>query len=69
MNGRQLWTGTNYMNGARGHKPGPGYVHFTPFTKKVEPQSVLIGFAKMPDQEGAELVLHGLEEMLDRALP
>lgn len=67
LNGRQLWTGTSYMNGKQGSKAGPGYVQFTPFTKKVEQQAVRVGFAQLPDQEGVEAVLRGLEDVLERA--
>ncbi len=68
LNGRQLWSGTSYMNGKSGKRPGPGYVQFAPFTKKVEPQVVRIGFARMPDEAGVEAVLRGLESILERAL-
>ncbi len=68
LNGRQLWTGTDYVNGKNGAGRGAGYVQFTPFTKTVEPQSVRIGFARLPDEAGVEAVLRGLEDVLQSAL-
>lgn len=68
LNGRQLWTGSDYMNGKNGAGRGPGYVQFAPFTKKVEPQSVRVGFARMPDEAGVEEMLRGLEGVLQSAL-
>lgn len=68
MNGSQLWSGTDYMHGSSQLTPGPGLVRFTPFTQRVEPQDITLGFAQVPDVEGAMAIDRALGAMLDRAV-
>ncbi|HVY31389.1 MAG TPA: hypothetical protein VHB79_32775 [Polyangiaceae bacterium] len=68
MNGHQLWTGTDYMNGAPATGTGPGRIHFTPFGKHVEPQAVTLAFSRLPDQEGARALNLALCELVERAV-
>jgi hypothetical protein len=70
INGRQLWTGTSYMDGSRVESGGgPGRVTFTPFSDRVAMQSVTLGFASLPDQEGVDEIINELSRLLDRAVP
>lgn len=68
LNGRALWSGTSHWGGQPGARAGAGYVQFTPFTKKLEPQMVRVGFAQLPDDAGVEAMLRGLEQILEHAL-
>jgi hypothetical protein len=68
MNGNQLWTGTDYMNG----KPAPergvrGVVTFTPFTERVHTQTVRLGFDALPDDGLIAQIGQALRSILDRA--
>lgn len=69
MNGPQLWKGTSYLDG----KPaegggGAGRITFSPFTDRVETQSVTLGFARVPDARGIELIQSELRRILDAAV-
>jgi hypothetical protein len=67
INGRELWTGTSYMDGSRGHRGGPGFVTFRPFSERIEPQEIVLGFSELPD-EARLAELHGtLERIVDSA--
>lgn len=66
INGTQLWTGTSYMDGQRGHDGGSGFVTFRPFSERVECQDVVLGFAALPDEETTNRILRLLAQMLDR---
>lgn len=66
MNGPQLWTGTNYMNGRRAEPGGPGQVRFNPFSDLVEPQSVTLGFEQLPTPELTAAIHAELSRLLDR---
>jgi hypothetical protein len=68
MNGPQLWSGTSYMNGAPAKKRGPARVAFTPFTERVEPQQITLGFVELPTQDEAVAIHAALCRLLDRAL-
>lgn len=68
MNGPQLWTGTDYMNGNPATGNGPGVIHFTPFSKHVEPQAVTLAFSRLPDQDGARAINQTLCNLLERAV-
>ena len=68
MNGKQLWSGTDYMNG----KPNPqrgvrGLVTFTPFTERVHTQTVRLGFDAIPDDDTVAQIDIALKEILRRA--
>jgi len=68
MNGMQLWTGSNYMNGAPARTRGPGRIAFTPFSKRVAPQGITLGFAELPTEDEAIAIHAELSRLLDRAL-
>ena len=68
MNGHQLWRGTSYMDGAPAGAAQEAQVRFTPFSKRVEPQQVTLGFEKLPSQELALSIQQELARLLDRAL-
>lgn len=67
MNGPQLWRGTSYMNGAPADLGGPGAVAFRPFTERVEPQDVTLGFAALPDAARLGDIDASLRRLLDDA--
>lgn len=67
MNGHQLWRGTSYMDGAPAGAAQEAQVRFTPFSKRVEPQQVSLGFEKLPSQELALGIQQELSRLLDRA--
>jgi hypothetical protein len=69
LNGRQIWSGRTYLDGrSRPDGGGPGRVHFTPFTKRVEMQSIELAFDDVPNQARTEEILRALEAILDRAI-
>jgi hypothetical protein len=68
MNGMQLWQGESHMNGSATPTRGPGRIRFSPFSQLVETQSVTLGFAELPDQEGAVALHRELSRLLDRAV-
>jgi len=68
INGTQLWTGTDYMNGRSGHDGGSGFVTFQPFTDRLEQQEVVLGFAALPDEATTNRIHELLRSVLDRAL-
>lgn len=68
INGTQLWTGTSYMDGRRGHDGGSGYVTFRPFNDRIEPQEVVLGFAVLPDEATTDRIHGLLRGVLDRCL-
>ena len=68
MNGPQLWTGTGYMNGKPATERGAGRIHFTPFSRHVEPQAVTLGFSRLPDQDEARAIHQTLCALLERAV-
>jgi hypothetical protein len=68
MNGSQLWSGSDYMNGSPSLTPGPGRVRFTPFSERVAPQSITLGFAQLPTQDQALAINAELSRLLERAL-
>lgn len=65
INGTQLWGGEDYMNGTREIVPGPGRVRFKPFTDRVEPQIVDLGFRELPDQATVDEIHVELRRLLD----
>lgn len=67
VNGNQLWTGTDYMNGKQAKPGGPGRVAFRIFTKRVEQQDIMLGFARTPDQEALDGIRAELARLVDRA--
>jgi hypothetical protein len=67
MNGRQLWSGTDFMMGQpRRGGGGTGRIRFEPFTPRCEPQVVELGFRDLPDEAGALAIQAELEAWLDR---
>jgi hypothetical protein len=68
MNGPQLWSGTSYVDGKPANGGGPGQICFTPFSKRVEPQQVTLGFAQLPAPEDARAIHAELSRLLERAL-
>jgi hypothetical protein len=68
LNGRQLWSGTTYVDGRPHAGGGRGRVRFTPFTKRVELQSIDLAFEELPDDRATEAILRSLESLLDRAI-
>jgi hypothetical protein len=68
LNGRQLWSGTSYMNGHPHAGGGRGRVQFTPFTKRIELQDVSLGFEELPNAERTEEILRALEAILDAVI-
>jgi hypothetical protein len=68
MNGMQLWQGESHTNGSATPRRGPGRIRFSPFSQLVETQSVTLGFAELPDQEGAVTLHAELSRLLDRAV-
>lgn len=67
VNGNQLWTGTDYMNGKPAKAGGPGRVAFRIFTKRVEQQDIMLGFARTPDQEALDGIRAELARLVDQA--
>jgi hypothetical protein len=68
MNGPQLWRGTTYLDGSHALVAGPGRIVFRPFTDRVEPQEITLGFSAIPEQEDATRIDRALRAMLDRAV-
>lgn len=68
MNGHQLWSGTDYRDGRPASPGGAGRVRFSPFSERVQPQSISLGFAELPSQEEALAINAELCRLLDRAL-
>lgn len=68
MNGMQLWTGTSYMNGAPAQARGPARIAFTPFSERVAPQSITLGFAELPTQDEAIAIHAALSRLLESAI-
>lgn len=68
MNGRQLWTGTSYLDGGPADANGPGRVRIPVFGKQFEPQQVELGFARLPAPERVAEILEELSACLDGAL-
>ena len=68
MNGSQLWCGTSYMNGAPATSRGPARIAFTPFSERVEPQQVTLGFSELPTQAEAVAIQAELCRLVDRAV-
>lgn len=67
MNGDQLWSGHDYMNGHWEQTPkGAGAIAFRPFSELVEQQDITLAFSQMPDQELARDINRSLCGMLDR---
>ena len=67
MNGDQLWTGIDYMNGRWEQSPkGPGRIAFRPFSELVEQQDISLAFARMPSQDEAREINRTLCQMLDQ---
>lgn len=66
INGTQLWTGTSYMDGQRGHDGGSGFVTFRPFTDRVECQDVVLGFSVLPDEATTDRIHGLLADLLER---
>ncbi len=69
MNGPHLWTGMNYRNGQPVTELGPGRVEFKEFTERVEPQTIRLGFERVPDPATLERLRAELREILDRSIP
>ena len=67
MNGPSLWRGESWMNGSSNVSDGPGRVRFSPFTERVEPQSITLGFARLPDARRVAEIQAELNGLLDRA--
>jgi hypothetical protein len=67
MNGPKLWKGNDWMSqgGPASDGGGKGYVRFTPFTKRVEPQDITLFFDEMPDEERALEIEGTLKRLLD----
>lgn len=68
LNGNQLWSGNSYLDGSPIVSRGPGFVLFAPFTQKVEPQKVWLGFAELPGPAEIAFIQRELSAALDRAL-
>jgi hypothetical protein len=68
MNGMQLWTGTSYMDGAPAKIRGPACIAFTPFSQRVAPQRIKLGFAELPTQDEAVAIHAELSRLLERAV-
>ncbi|MBX3193196.1 MAG: hypothetical protein KF819_39800 [Labilithrix sp.] len=68
INGRQLWSGTSFMNGAPATGTGPARVRFAPFSDHVEVQSVTLGFASLPDHDRVQEINAELSRLLDHAV-
>lgn len=68
MNGPQLWRGEDWRTGTRELASGPGRVKLTPFTERVEPQAITLGFSRLPDERLVAEIQAELRLLLDRAL-
>jgi hypothetical protein len=70
MNGPQLWHGTSYLDGRPAGEGGggPGRLTLEPFTDKVEPQSVTLGFRSMPDKPKLAMIEAELRRILDASI-
>jgi hypothetical protein len=67
VNGTQLWTGTDYMNGTVAVPGGRGRVAMRIFTKRVEPQDITLAFERLPDQGTLDRIRAELAGLLDGA--
>jgi hypothetical protein len=68
MNGDQLWSGTDYMNGKPNAKRGVrGVVTFSPFTERVHTQTVRLGFDAIPEDDVVGDIRRTLSEILENA--
>lgn len=69
MNGPQLWSGTSYLDGSPAPQGGGrGRIQLTPFTDKVEPQTITLAFTKVPDQRGIQVIEAELRRILDASI-
>lgn len=68
VNGNQLWTGTDYLNGAPAQPGGGGRVAMRVFTSRVEPQDVTLAFSRLPDQSELDAIRAELGRLVDRAV-
>jgi hypothetical protein len=68
INGTQLWTGTDYMNGTPAVQRGVrGFVTFSPFTERVHTQTVRLGFDAIPEDAVVADIDRALREILSHA--
>jgi hypothetical protein len=67
LNGRQLWSGTTYMDGRPAEAGGPGRVVMQVFTERVEPQLIELAFRRLPDPQQVNVIFDALAALLDRA--
>jgi hypothetical protein len=68
VNGRELWRGTSYLDGAPAAPGGPGLVTMRPFTDRVELQELRVAFRRLPEKAAFANVLREIEALLDRAV-
>lgn len=68
VNGREIWRGTSYLDGAPADPGGPGLVTMRPFTDRVELQEVRLAFRRLPDKTTFSGMLREVEALLDRAV-
>lgn len=68
LNGRQLWSGTSYMDGRPAEAGTPGRLLMQVFTERVEPQVIELAFQRLPDPDQIHRIVDTLGALLDRAV-
>ncbi len=68
LNGRQLWRGTTHLDGRPVAGGEPGRLLLQAFSARVEPQSIEIGFRRLPDPDRIHVIVDTLAALLDDAV-
>jgi hypothetical protein len=68
-NGGKLFAGRDFDDsGGRGTPGRPGRVRFRPFSERVEPQDLELGFAALPDDARLASIDRELSALLERVV-